>query len=113
MTTMSKITYTKEDVNEMRLTMSDQAISHRLNITMKTINSIYWSREENNIPYFRKNYVLKSWKRSYVEERVLKTDKWEYNTDKPYWDTNTEIELYNKPASFTRFNQNSLWTSVH
>ena len=38
---MSKITYTKEDVNEMRLTMSDQAISHRLNITMKTINSIY------------------------------------------------------------------------
>ena len=112
MTTMSKITYTKEDVNEMRLTMSDQAISHRLNITMKTINSIYWSREENNIPYFRKNYVLKSWKRSYVEERALKTDKWEYNEVKQDWEWEI-IELYNKPASFTRFNQNSLWTSVH
>lgn len=112
MTTMrtQQITHTRDYVNWLRMKYTDVQVAKMLDITSNSITRVYWTRSELKLPYLWE-WKSRKWveKCKYKEERILKTDKWEYNNDKPYWDTDTEIELYNRPASFTKFNQNSLW----
>lgn len=108
MTTMW-ITHTREYVNWLRMTLTDRQVAEKLGTTDNFISRVYWTRKKLDLPY------LWEWKsrnrdkkEKFTSERILKTDKWEYNEVKQDWEWEI-VQIGMWPAWFTRFNQNSLW----
>lgn len=108
-----KVYHTKSEVNAMRMTKTDVQVALEIGLEKNSVTRLYGTRASNWLPY------LWDWKsrnrdkkEKFTSERILKTDKWEYNEVKQDWEWEI-VHIGMWPASFTRFNQNSLWTSVH
>lgn len=100
MTTMW-ITHTREYVNWLHKTLTDRQVAEKLGTTDNFISRVYWTRKKLDLPYLWEwKSRIRDKKQKFTTERVLKTDKWEYNNDVPYWDTSTEVEMLKPCKSF-------------
>lgn len=106
---MAKVHYTKEQVNQMRMTKTDIQVALDIGLEKNSITRLYWTRSSNNLPYLWDGKSRSRDKRQkFTSERVLETDKWEYNEVKEEYEWEI-VQIWMRPAWFTRFNQNSLW----
>ena len=105
---MTKVYYTKEQVNQMRMTKTDIQVAIDIGLEKNSITRLYWTRSSNKLPYLWDGKSrARDKKQKFTSERILKTDKWEYNEVKEEYEWEI-VQIWMRPAWFTRFNQNSL-----
>lgn len=110
---MAKIHYTKEQVNLMRMTKTDVQVALDIGLEKNSITRLYGTRAKNNLPYLWDWKSRNRDKKEVVIDNKLPKESWVNDTRTAkhieYWDTSDIIQTGMWPASFTKFNQNSLW----
>lgn len=108
---MPRIKMDVKATNLLRWTYRDKKIAKMLKCSNASIQKYCGTRRDNWIPHISASHIVPdvipnlppAIKRADVEKEILlKQDNWIYKVDKPYWDTSSEVQLYNWPHPYLR-----------